>query len=237
MLQSIGTMAFVSFLACSSIVMGANERLFPKDLPESRWVEFSAMGLPQPVSGIIYNTANHPCCGMPLGSVDTGCLDLDVRGVYGFSCIFNPESPFPFKSGWRMPRKLPRPEPLLGLSIGGKTYIMTTADFISGKEVPWCTEPYLFGRWSEFPYKQHQVPTCKINNVVPVRDIRYWGHYPAVDMEFETDAPVSVGMRAWSPFLPGDTAASNTPAAVFEVHLRNTTDQPQKGCQIGRAHV
>ena len=43
------------------------------------------------------------------------------------------------------------------------------------------------------------------------------------------DAPVSVGLRAWSPFIPGDTAASNIPATVFEVHLRNTSEAAQKG--------
>jgi uncharacterized protein (DUF608 family) len=48
-------------------------------------------------------------------------------------------------------------------------------------------------------------------------------------LEFETDAPVSVGLRAWAPFIPGDTAASNIPAAVFEVHLRNISQQPQQG--------
>jgi len=43
------------------------------------------------------------------------------------------------------------------------------------------------------------------------------------------DSPVSVGLRAWSPFLPGDSATSNTPGAVFEVHLRNVSNTPQEG--------
>jgi uncharacterized protein (DUF608 family) len=61
------------------------------------------------------------------------------------------------------------------------------------------------------------------------RAIHYWGHYPVVDMEFETSASVEVGVRAWAPFLPGDSANSNTPAAMFEVHLRNTTSEIQRG--------
>jgi len=40
---------------------------------------------------------------------------------------------------------------------------------------------------------------------------------------------VQVGVRAWSPLIPGDVAASNTPGAVFEVHLRNTSSQAQSG--------
>lgn len=63
-------------------------------------------------------------------------------------------------------------------------------------------------------------------------EIHYWGHYPVADLEFVTNAPVSVGLHAWSPFLPGDVAASNTPGALFEVHLRNMTDESQKGSLV-----
>lgn len=60
-------------------------------------------------------------------------------------------------------------------------------------------------------------------------EVYYWGHYPAVDMEFETTAPVSVGLRAWAPFVPGDVLASNIPGAVFEVRLRNTSSKTHQG--------
>ena len=62
-----------------------------------------------------------------------------------------------------------------------------------------------------------------MKGVKSVKEIHYWGHFPVADLEFETDAPVSVGLRAWAPFIPGDTITSNTPGAVFEVHLRNTS--------------
>jgi len=60
-------------------------------------------------------------------------------------------------------------------------------------------------------------------------EIYYWGHYPVVDIEYETTAPVSAGLRAWLPFLPGDVQGSNIPGAVFEVHLRNTSSKTHKG--------
>jgi uncharacterized protein (DUF608 family) len=60
------------------------------------------------------------------------------------------------------------------------------------------------------------------------RDIRYWGHYPVTDLEYELDGPFSVGLRAWCPFIPGDSQVSNTPGAVFEVHVRNRSDQAHK---------
>ena len=61
------------------------------------------------------------------------------------------------------------------------------------------------------------------------RRVRYWGHYPVADVEFELDCPISVVLRAWSPFLPGDVAASNVPGALFEVHLRNGSERPLNG--------
>ena len=50
------------------------------------------------------------------------------------------------------------------------------------------------------------------------------------DVEYDLqDTPVSVGLRAWAPFIPGDIDMSLLPGAVFEVHLRNVKDTPQSG--------
>ena len=38
--------------------------------------------------------------------------------------------------------------------------------------------------------------------VQAAKAIRYWGHFPVADMAYETDAPVRVSLRAWSPFIP-----------------------------------
>ena len=53
-------------------------------------------------------------------------------------------------------------------------------------------------------------------------DIAYWGHFPVADMlcqfpgkEFE------LGIRAFTPFVLGNLADSNIPAALFEIELRN----------------
>ena len=43
---------------------------------------------------------------------------------------------------------------------------------------------------------------------------------------FET---VSVSLRAWAPFFPGDEVSSNTPGAVFQVHLHNGSGAAQSG--------
>lgn len=71
--------------------------------------------------------------------------------------------------------------------------------------------------------------TREVEGINCAKDIHYWGHYPVADLEYDLDAPVSVGLRAWTPFIPGDSQLSNTPGAVFEVHIRNRTQQVQKG--------
>ena len=174
----------VLFILANSC-LATSAKLFPTELPESRWVEFSAAGFSQPVSGVIYRADNPPCCGVPVGAVSTGCIDIDVRGVYGFSSIFNPESSVPYKKGWRMPRKLPQPGPLLGLSVGGRTWVLASKEIVNGGQISWCTEPLLQGKWAEGEYKPHQVDVPKIQAVSPTRQIHYWGHFPVADVEFE----------------------------------------------------
>ena len=196
-------------------------RLFPVDLPELEWVEFAAEGFSEPISGVIYRTGQPPCCGVPLGGISTGCLDIEVAGVLGYSSILNP-------AGRRRPGEAPIPRvpptylPFLGLSVGDETWVLTTRRILDGGEAPVCTDPM-------FAERQDYQRLPKIEGVKAAKEIHYWGHYPVADLEYDLEAPVSVGMRAWAPFLPGDTAASNIPGAIFEVHLRNITSQPQQG--------
>lgn len=70
--------------------------------------------------------------------------------------------------------------------------------------------------------------TQDITGTENAADIRYWGHFPIADAEYQLDGPFQVGLRAWSPFIPGDSRASNTPAAVFEVHVRNTSNEAHR---------
>ena len=60
-----------------------------------------------------------------------------------------------------------------------------------------------------------------------VKGVHYFGHFPVADLRYEIDLPLRVELRAFSPFLPGDAAECNTPAAVLEVHLTNLADEPR----------
>jgi uncharacterized protein (DUF608 family) len=103
--------------------------------------------------------------------------------------------------------------------------------FNSGVPVRWLGRPFLALRLPGGA-RTWVLTTEKLLGLRNAQDIRYWGHYPIADLEYVTDAPVGVGLRAWSPFVPGDLAISSTPAAVFEVHLRNGSDNEQHGSLI-----
>jgi len=357
--------------------------LFPTDLPSGEWCEFRAMGYTDPVCGVVYRLANPATNGMPVGGVDTGCLDLETNGLLGYCTLFNSH----------VPRRGPIGLPYLGLSVGGETWVLcgrtSSADTDLKPLTSWQLEPALgpnqrlwapsidrlpawFRSVGELPY---DIPkgrvACHSPGVLrwtaPVSgdltiagglwlarnldrpqlwdlrrngatltsgrlewgatsaqpqsfgtgsggpgalaltvaegdvlelalkqagtfgdyvgidltyrigergydlatdwsdernpngpwtydsiarpyspaalfagdgglhradEVHYWGHYPVADMEFETAAPVRVGVRARSPFLPGDVVGSMLPGVAFEVHLRNPGRTEQSGTVV-----
>jgi uncharacterized protein (DUF608 family) len=185
----------------------ATNRLFPTDLPGKEWVGFRAEGFAKPVCGVVYRLGDTVTNGMALGGVDTGCIDLETSGLLGYCTIFNTH----------VPRRGPVNLPILGMSIGDKAWVFcdpTRTEKGAGE----------YQRAGDAP-----PPSLRLDGVTAPRQIHYWGHYPVVDIEFETDAPVGVGMRAWAPFLPGDVVDSMIPAIVFEVHLRNGSGSAHRG--------
>ena len=200
--------------------------LFPTDLPRLQWSEFPAARFLRPVSGVVYRLEAPPCCGVPLGGLATGCIDLDARGIFGWSSIFNPVGPRQIGNEIRLPRRLPRVEAVLGVSVGGRSWVLADKALLSGGDTAWCTEPG--GNDGAGRIQVDRLPCPRVEGVSFAGEIHYWGHYPVADVEYETDAPVTVGMRAWAPFLPGDAAASNIPGIVFEIHVRNPGPAAQR---------
>jgi len=201
--------------------------LFPTHLPGRDWVRFPAEGFSEPASGVIYRTGDTVTNGMPLGGLDTGCIDLETSGLFGYCTIFNTH----------VPRRGPLNRPLLALSTGGKTWVLCDPQPKDGQG---GYQPSASGRtYTLWRKNKHYVKDTRPLTPVPmamhlpgvrtVNEIHYWGHYPVADLEFETDAPIGVGLRAWSPFLPGSVVDSMLPAVVFEVHLRNRTDTIERG--------
>ena len=184
-----------------------HKKLFPTDVREMEWLEFPADGFSTDACGVIHRRSTPASNGMPLGSVDTGCIDLETDGTFGYCTVFNSH----------VPRRGPLNLPLLGLGVRDErigwveTWVLSTRSLTGEPD----TRNYLGG------YTPRRA--C------PADEVHYWGHYPIADLEYELDCPISVGLRAWAPFIPGDAALSNTPGSVFEVRLRNTTDAVQKG--------
>lgn len=217
---------FTLLLASTS----AYGELFDAQGPTREWTVFRASGYQQPVHGIIFTENDQVCAGMPLGGLGTGCLDIETTGVLGFSSIFFPAvmvEPTPYHTL----RNAQLLTPFLGISIDDKTWVLAAEKLLRGGTFPGCIDPVDTGKYTENEtYMAHwRVEVPETIGVRAPRGIRYWGHYPIVDIDYLTDAPVSVSLRAWAPFIPGDAKASSIPGAVFEVHLKNTSEATQQG--------
>ncbi|MCC6492776.1 MAG: hypothetical protein IT424_07130 [Pirellulales bacterium] len=204
--------------------------LFDPAAPIRQWTEFQAEGYSAPVSAIVFSDRDELCAGMPLGGVGTGCLDVETTGVLGFSSVFFPSlmlEPTPYQTL----RNAQLLTPFLGISVGKDVWVLASEKMLQGGEFRGCVDPVDPGEYTKNEtYMNHwRVSVPKTEGVKPAKSIRYWGHYPIVDVDYQTDAPVAVSLRAWSTFLPGDAKASATPGAVFEVRLENLTEQVQAG--------
>lgn len=206
--------------------MSQGQTLFDTSVGKREWVKLRVKGFDKEVAGVVHTASNPPCCGVPLGGIGTGCIDFDPRGVFGWSSIFNPYSQMlEGAPGARMPRKMPKVQPVFGISVDGDPFVLATQEFVNGGILPWCSAPWNHDARLDTP-RQDYVNVERLTGIRPVREIYYYGHFPVADAEYVLDKPVSVGVRAWSPFVVGNTPMSNIPAAVFEVHVRNTSDKP-----------
>ncbi|MBI2503644.1 MAG: hypothetical protein HYW07_10485 [Candidatus Latescibacteria bacterium] len=196
--------------------------LFPLDLPAREWRSFAASGFSAPACGILYRSADQVFNGMPLGNIDTGCLDQEASGLLGYCSLFNTFAP----------RRGPLNTPLLGVSAEGRTWVLAQDQPKEGVGEYQYQPGGTYRRWSGEGWASFAEPLkpgvsrLNLEGVRMVSQIHYWGHYPVADVEFELDGPLQVGLRAWTAFLPGDLRASLMPGMVFEVHLHNTARYP-----------
>ena len=206
-------------------------RLFEPGVASGEWSQFNAAGFDIPVSGLVTRTNKTPCCGVPLGGLGTGCLDVGAHGTLGYMTCFPTRRRKPVGRYQPSYREAVVERPFLGIAVGGQTWVCATADRLKGGRIQGCVEPGMNRELLDDPswLEAWSAEIPVVVGVEPATEIEYWGHYPVVDMEYSTTCPVGIGLRAWSPFIPGDKVASNTPAAIFEVHLRNATDDGVRG--------
>lgn len=199
-------------------------RLFDAN-PDTDWATFAADGFDAPVAGRRVSPSSGTCCGVPLGGLGTGALDIQPDGTLGFSTLF-PAERRQDAAGRYQPfvRSAPLALPFLGVSAGNRTWVLADRTALAGGEVVGCVEPGMLGELTDQP-AWRQLWSRRVTAIegveVPLR-MSYWGHFPVADIEYELGGPLSLGLRAWSPFILGDADASNIPGVIFEVRIRNT---------------
>ena len=67
----------------------SSSRYFPSGQLHATWNTFEVAGYKKPITGVIYRGNPRPTCGMPLGGIDTGCIDIESNGMLGYSTLFN----------------------------------------------------------------------------------------------------------------------------------------------------
>lgn len=78
-----------------------------------------------------------------------------------------------------------------------------------------------FAEWLTVRVGETQMP-------LSTATIAYWGHFPVADLVARfAEEPLTVGIRAFSPFIAGDAGDSNIPAVLFEIEVRNRGDVPK----------
>ena len=209
----------------------ADRTLFPTQVRPRQFLRMQAEGFAGTrACGVVYHMTDPMSNGMPLGGVNTGCIDLDTSCLLGYSTIFNTH----------VPRRGPMNAPILGLHVGGQTWVLCkpqARDGWGGYQPSRSGQPYTLWRGGKYERATDlltPIPTdLRLDGVRTAREIYYWGHYPVADVEFQTDAPVGVGLRMGS--LPagqrsrfdaarsrfrGPLAQRNVRAAVGNVSLR-----------------
>ena len=61
-----------------------------------------------------------------------------------------------------------------------------------------------------------------------VKDLSFLGHFPMVDIDYQTGLGIGAQLRATAPFILGDARASGTPGAMFKLRLTNSDNQPKR---------
>ena len=157
-----------------------SDRLFPPHLLHARWRTFETAGYTRPVTGIVYRGEPRPTCGMPLGGLDTGCIDVEPNG-----CSATAPSSTIWQSRGRCSTC-----PCWGWPVAGE----------DGAEGAWILISDTLGK-RDTPQPSQSAVTFPPTDYAPLFDeiglagaaiadsIDYWGHYPIVDMEFNWRGP------------------------------------------------
>ncbi len=161
----------------------------------------------------IKNVSNQDLCGIPLGGIGAGSIELRPDGCLHDWQIFNDR---PWKG-----------EKILMMDdesrIVGPWESMFAIRVKEQNKRPIIRILQKMQRIEmEMPYMQYDIKH--------IRDIQYNGEFPFVNLKYDDldldQFPVEVSMEAFSSFIPLDTKNSSLPGIYFTFSVKNPTDKP-----------
>lgn len=157
-------------------------------------------------------------CGIALGGIGTGSIELFPDGEFHQFQIYNP--PRWTTQSWEA--KVDDGEQYTGdLAFWVRTESEGSAPIV--RKLGQITEP------QDFTYRMFTWNR-------PVEEIEFDGRFPVCDLTYRDPAlPISLTLRAVSPFVPHDAAASGTPGCYLTFTAKNPTDQPITVSLLGRS--
>lgn len=148
--------------------------------------------------------------GVPLGGIGAGSVELRPDGCFYNWYMMN-------NAGWGAgpeTKVMEREGLRFAVSIRGKETKRTFAlqQHYGLDPVPdgwfWFTDPY------HIPWVEHP------------RRIDYKAAIPTAELEYHfEESPLQIALNAWSPFIPHDSASSNTPGIVLDFTLKNVAQE------------
>ena len=156
---------------------------------------------------------NYGCrnSGMPLGGIGAGSLELRPDGYFYNWYLMN-------NAGWGTGPAtdvMEREGLRFALCVNGKTIKRTMAlgTHYGLDPVPdgwfWFSDPY------HIPWVEHPV------------DIKYQAAVPLAELSYHFEKnPLDIELKAWSPLVPHDVEASNTPGCILQFNLTNRSAEP-----------
>ena len=157
----------------------------------------------------VFTTTKTQKCGIALGGIGTGTVELFPDGEFHQWQIANP----PRLTSAIHERK----------DGDGEAYAGSLSFFVRAQEEGRAPVVRRLGMKTgpeDFTYRMY--PWNK-----PVEKITFDGRFPVCDLTYEDSAlPVSVSMRATAPFVPHHTADSATPGFYLDFTLKNTGKKP-----------
>lgn len=157
--------------------MNANT-LFSVTKPQKNWASFKASGFKQKVAGVVYQSGQS-VCGLPLGGIATGCIDLNTEGTLGRCTCFNTII---------QPREL-GDIPFLALAVGKEVWGLTT------KSVKGLKKAKSIHYWGHYPVADLHYKTGAPVDV----SLRSWSPFIPGDAEVSNTPSMVFEVRISNP--------------------------------------